>query len=92
MPQRKYMRIRDYVNQIPDAAAISTAQTTTIGSAAVGFLSWLGSINWVGLISVLVAVAGLITNVYFSWRKNKREEELHQFTLKIKSGCSDEKP
>lgn len=89
MPQRKNMRIRDYIDQIPDSAAISTAQTTTISSAAVGFLSWLGSINWVGLISVLVAVAGLIANVYFSYRKHKREEELHQFTLKIK-GARDE--
>ena len=89
MPQRKYMRIRDYVNQVPDAAAISTAQTTTISSAAVGVLSWVGSINWVGLISVLVAVAGLIANVYFSYRKHKREEELHQFTLKIKGACDE---
>lgn len=24
MPQRKYMRIRDYVNQIPDSAAVSS--------------------------------------------------------------------
>lgn len=89
MPQRKYMRIRDYIDQIPDSAAISKAQITTAGSATVGFLSWVGSINWVGLISVLVAVAGLIANVYFSYRKHKREEELHQFTLKIK-GARDE--
>lgn len=76
MPQRKNMRIRDYVNQIPDAAAISTAQTTTISSAAVGFLSWVGSINWVGLISVLVAVIGLAANIYFMWRRDKRERAL----------------
>lgn len=89
MPRGKNMRIRDYIDHIPDSSAISTAQITTAGSAAVGFLSWLGSINWVGLISVLVAVAGLIANVYFSYRKHKREEELHQFTLKIK-GARDE--
>lgn len=89
MPQRKYMRIRDYVNQIPDSAAVSLSSSTTIGAGAVGFLSWVGSINWVGLISVLVAVAGLIANVYFSYRKHKREEELHQFTLKIKGACDE---
>lgn len=89
MPQGKIMRIRDYVNQIPDSAAVSLSSGTTIGAGAVGFLSWVGSINWVGLISVLVAVAGLITNVYFSWRRNKREEELHQFTLKKKGACDE---
>lgn len=89
MPQRKIMRIRDYVNQIPDSAAVSLSSSTTIGAGAVGFLSWVGSINWVGLISVLVAVAGLIANVYFSYRKHKREEELHQFELKIKGACDE---
>ena len=89
MPQRKIMRIRDYVNQIPDSAAVSLSSSTTIGAGAVGFLSWVGSINWVGLISVLVAVVGLIANVYFSYRKHKREEELHQFTLKIKGACDE---
>lgn len=89
MPQRKGMNIRDYVNQIPDSAAVSLSSSTTIGAGAVGFLSWVGSINWVGLISVLVAVAGLIANVYFSYRKHKREEELHQFTLKIKGACDE---
>ena len=89
MPQRKYMRIRDYVNQIPDAAAISTAQTTTISSAVVGFLSWLGSINWVGLISVLVAVIGLAANIYFMWRRDKREKAL--MLHKINGGSDYEK-
>lgn len=89
MPQRKGMNIRDYVNQIPDSAAVSLSSSTTIGAGAVGFLSWVGSINWVGLISVLVAVAGVISNVYFSYRKHKREEELHQFTLNIKGACDE---
>lgn len=87
MPQRKNMRIRDYIDQIPDSAAISTAQTTTISSAAVGFLSWLGSINWVGLISVLVAVIGLAANIYFMWRRDRRERALMLHKINDGSEC-----
>lgn len=31
MPQRKTMRIRDYVNQIPDSAAVSSSAAVTLG-------------------------------------------------------------
>lgn len=31
MPQRKIMRIRDYVNQIPDSAAVSSSAALTLG-------------------------------------------------------------
>lgn len=81
MPQWKYMRIRDYMNQISDSAAVSLSSNTTLGAGAVGFLSWIGSINWVGLISVLVAIIGLATNFYFSWKDNKRKEELHRIRI-----------
>ncbi|AVL70875.1 holin [Oligella urethralis] len=83
------MRIRDYIDHIPDSSAISTAQITTAGSAAVGFLSWLGSINWVGLISVLVAVIGLAANIYFMWRRDRRERAL--MLHKINGGGDCEK-
>ena len=89
MPQRKNMRIRDYIDHIPDSSAISKAQITTAGSAAVGLLSWLGSINWVGLISVLVAVIGLAANIYFMWRRDKREKAL--MLHKINGGSDYEK-
>ena len=75
------MRIRDYVNQMSDSSAVSLSSNTTLGAGVVGFLSWAGSINWVGLISVLVAVIGLATNIYFSWRDNKRKEELHRINI-----------
>lgn len=31
MPQGKIMRIRDYVNQIPDAAAVSSSAALRLG-------------------------------------------------------------
>lgn len=56
-----------------DAAMSSAADKTTWGGAAMGFVGWLASINWIGLIGVLVAVIGLAANIWFQYRKDRRE-------------------
>lgn len=80
MPQRSKMSLK--IESLPDTA-IATSSATTIGAGFAGLLSWLGQINWVGLISVLVAVTGLAANIYFQIKRDKREKSLHEFTLKI---------
>lgn len=78
MPQRILrVRIRNFIEHIPDSAAISVATKTTVGAGITGAYSWISSINWVGVISVLVAVIGLVTNLYFQRRRDKREHEEH---------------
>lgn len=57
-----------------EAAVPSLANKTTICGAAMGVLGWLSSINWIGLFGVLVAVVGLMVNVYFQHRRDKREQ------------------
>lgn len=54
--------------------AEAMANKSTFGGAAVGLFGWLASINWIGLIGAAVAVVGLIANVYFQVRRDRREQ------------------
>jgi 4-hydroxybenzoate polyprenyltransferase len=51
----------------------SVAQKTTVAGALAGAVGWLAQINWVGLTGVLVAVLGMVANIYFQIRRDKRE-------------------
>lgn len=78
MPQRIFrVRIRNFIEHIPDASAISVATKTTASAGAAGLYSWIASVNWIGVISVFVAVVGLVANLYFQRRRDKREHEEH---------------
>ncbi len=78
MPQRIFrVRIRNFIEHIPDSAAISVATKTTVGAGTAGVYSWIASVNWIGVISVFVAVVGLVANLYFQRRRDKREHEEH---------------
>ena len=78
MPKRILkLRIRDFIEHIPDSTAISIATKTTVGAGVTGVYSWISSVNWIGVISALVAVIGLFTNFYFQRRRDKREHTEH---------------
>ena len=51
----------------------SVANKVTQGGAVAGLAGWLASINWVGLIGVGAAVIGLVVNIYFQSRRDRRE-------------------
>ncbi|MCO3051455.1 holin [Pseudomonas aeruginosa] len=48
-----------------EVVGVSVANKTTLAGALAGALGWLAQINWVGLIGVLVAIIGLLANIYF---------------------------
>lgn len=78
MPQRiTKLKLKDYIEHIPDSAAVSVASRTTVGAGFAGVYSWIASINWIGVISILVALAGLFANLYFQRRRDKREHVEH---------------
>lgn len=55
---------------------------TTVGIG--GFLAWLSNLDlssWSYIIGISVAVLSLAYGFYFSYRRNRREEELHRATL-----------
>lgn len=76
MPQRIFkLKVKDLIEHIPDSAAVSVATKTTVGAGVAGAYSWIASVNWVGVISVFVAVAGLFVNLYFQRRRYRLERE-----------------
>lgn len=64
-----------------DQVAQSVTAKMTVGGAVAGVFGWLAQINWIGLSAVLVAILGLIANVYFQHRRDKREQ--HESELRI---------
>lgn len=61
-----------------DAVVTSVAsKTTTAGGAATGILGFLTSSTFFGLSGVAIAVMGLLVNLYFQRRRDRRELEEH---------------
>ena len=83
-------------NQIIDAsAAIATSKIATYaGSGVAGVSAFIGSIDLAFWISILIAIAGFIMNLYYARKKDKRDEiESKAFleSLEIKGKCDVEK-
>lgn len=81
MPRRVFnMRLSEIA---VEAAGISIANKTMVGGAATGLVGWLSQVNWIGVTGALVAIVGLVANIYFQRRRDRRERELHQAQLEI---------
>lgn len=65
-----------------DHIVTSVSNKATIGGAATGLAGWIMSINWIGLLGVCIAAAGLLINWYYQYKRNKREEVEHKARLK----------
>lgn len=61
-----------------EALVISIASKTTYTAGAASFMGWLASIDILSLVGAFVAVAGLVVNVYFLIRKDRRETIMHK--------------
>lgn len=49
-----------------------------------GFLMWISNLDWSTLsymVGISVAVLGLIVSVYFQYRRDRRDEEVHRVTI-----------
>lgn len=57
-----------------EVVGASVANKGMLVGAAAGFVGWLSQVNWIGLSGVLIAMAGLAMNYYFSHRRDKREQ------------------
>lgn len=83
-----------------DAAAAAWASKTTYLGAGGGILAWAASIDWLAVISFLIAVAGFVTNWYYQAKRNNRErvafekeearkDEKHKVEMKnLKGECN----
>jgi len=86
MPQGKpIMNLSDVA---VEAAAISVSNKTTVGGVATGIVGWLASVNWLGVSGVLIALLGLLINLYFQIRRDRRETaESKERILALRARC-----
>lgn len=76
-----------------EVVGVSVANKTTLAGALAGALGWLAQINWVGLVGVLVAVIGLLANIYFQVRRDRRESAESAARIEaIRGRCDVEQP
>ena len=61
------------LNDVAETAGISVANKTMVGGAGASLVSLFSHVNWLGVIGAIVAVAGLLVNVYFHIRRDRRE-------------------
>ncbi|GGL61552.1 hypothetical protein GCM10009091_49080 [Pseudomonas brenneri] len=60
---------------IVEAVIVPAANKGLLVGAATGVVGWLSQVNWIGLSGVGIAVLGLLINLYFQIRKDRREAE-----------------
>lgn len=74
-----------------EASAAAIGSKATVGGGATSAAAFFVGVNWIGWISLAIAVIGLLTNVYFSYRRNCREEEIHRLEKqKLEGQCNAE--
>ncbi len=60
---------------IVEAVIVPAANKGMLAGGAVGLYGWLSQVNWIGISGVGIAVLGLLINVYFQARRDRREAE-----------------
>ncbi|KRP78085.1 holin [Pseudomonas lactis] len=58
---------------IVEVVGASVANKGMIVGGAAGMVGWLSQVNWIGIAGVAVAVVGLLINLFFQVRKDRRE-------------------
>jgi hypothetical protein len=60
---------------IIEAVIVPAANKGMLAGGAVGLYGWLSQINWIGISGVVIALLGLLINLYFQLRRDRRETE-----------------
>ena len=58
---------------IVEVVGASVANKGMLVGGAAGMFGWLSQVNWIGIAGVAVAVVGLLINLFFQVRKDRRE-------------------
>jgi hypothetical protein len=70
------------IAQAASSAAPEVAPRVTTGGASAAALGWVLSNEVLGVIGVLIALAGWLTTWYYRRRDDKRAEQLHQAKMR----------
>ncbi len=63
----------DRASAVVEATVASAANKTAVVGGITSALGWVTQVNWVAVTGVVVAVAGLLVNMYFQLRRDRRE-------------------
>ena len=58
---------------IVEVVGASVANKGMLVGGAAGMVGWLSQVSWIGIAGVAVAVVGLLINLFFQVRKDRRE-------------------
>lgn len=61
-----------------EATMAAVGQKTTIAGAGTTGIGYLASSEFLGLAGLAVAVAGLLVNLYFRWKEDRRQQLKHE--------------
>jgi len=73
MPQRILRMNYDVPAAAADAAGVKTSAITTYGASAGSIVATVAGWNWTALVTCAVAVVGLVAQLYFMVRRDRRE-------------------
>lgn len=82
------MKNLEPINATSSEAVSNIASKMTYTGSGAGVIGGLGGIDWMTWIGVAVAVAGLLINLIFKIREDRRKDELHKIQVaKLKEGA-----
>lgn len=67
---------------IVEVVGASVANKGMIVGGTAGLVGFFSQVNWIGVAGVVVAVLGLLINLYFQVRKDRREHAESQERIK----------
>lgn len=71
------------VSAAVEITGASIASKTTTAGAGVAGLGWWFSSEAAVFVGILIGVLGLVVNVYFQMRRDRREQREHDARLKV---------
>lgn len=72
----------EHVTASLDAAAASAASKATYAGASLTVSSWLLSSEFGVLVGVLIGLIGLVVNIYFKFRDDRRNAAAHRAEMR----------
>ena len=61
-----------------EATTIAITSQITKVSGITTVVAWLANTGYVAVLGLCIAAAGLATNIYFQWRRDRRERLLYE--------------
>lgn len=74
---------------VAETSAAALGSKATLGGSATSAAAFFMGINWIGWLSLSIAILGLLINLYFSLQRNAREKEIHRLQVKkLRGQCN----